>query len=125
MFPVLQVALDFVDFNRALKAAKSAVDGGADWIEAGTPLIKSEGLQVIRKLRDNFPKVTIVADMKTMDAGRIEMEAAAKAGANVAMVMGVAPDSTIKECIIAGHNYGMQIGIDLLGVNDYLKRAKE
>ena len=33
-----------------------------------------------------------------MDAGRAEMEMAAKAGANIAVVMGDAPDSTIKEC---------------------------
>jgi 3-hexulose-6-phosphate synthase/6-phospho-3-hexuloisomerase len=38
---VLQVALDFVDTERALKCAREAVAGGADWLEAGTPLIKS------------------------------------------------------------------------------------
>ncbi|MCI4317798.1 MAG: bifunctional hexulose-6-phosphate synthase/ribonuclease regulator, partial [Thermoplasmata archaeon] len=42
--PVLQVALDFENLSRALPAAREAVEGGADWVEAGTPLIKSEGL---------------------------------------------------------------------------------
>ncbi|MGR3178445.1 MAG: 3-hexulose-6-phosphate synthase [Candidatus Anammoxibacter sp.] len=125
MYPLLQLALDFVDFTRALKVAKMATEGGVDWIEAGTPLLKSEGLRVIRELRKNFPKSTIVADMKTMDAGRIEMETAAKAGANVATVMGVASDATIKECIIAGHNYGIKIGVDLLGVENLVKRAED
>ena len=36
---ILQVALDFVDLKRAVKAAGEAVEGGADWLEAGTPLI--------------------------------------------------------------------------------------
>ncbi|MCI4354026.1 MAG: bifunctional hexulose-6-phosphate synthase/ribonuclease regulator, partial [Thermoplasmata archaeon] len=36
--PVVQVALDFENLSRALQAAKEAVEGGADWIEAGTPL---------------------------------------------------------------------------------------
>lgn len=125
MYPVLQVALDFIDSARALKVARMAVEGGADWIEAGTPLLKSEGLCVIRELRRNFPNVAIVADMKTMDAGRIEMESAAKAGANAATVMGVASDATIKECITAGHNYGIKIGVDLLGVENLIKRAKD
>ena len=75
----LQVALDFIELPRALKVAQAAIAGGADIIEAGTPLIKSEGLDAVRKLREMFPAATIVADMKTMDAGRIETEAAAKA----------------------------------------------
>ena len=100
----LQVALDFVDMDRALRLAREAVEGGADYIEAGTPLIKSEGLDSIRKLRAEFPQHTIVADLKTMDAGRGEMEIVAKAGANIATVLGVADDGTIRECIEAGRN---------------------
>jgi len=125
MLPILQVALDFVDLHRAMKVAEEAVEGGADWLEAGTPLIKSEGLNAVRRLHEAFPALSIVADMKTMDAGRIEMEAAAKAGAKSAIVMGTASDSTIKECIAAGRNYGLDIGVDLLGVKDYVDRARE
>lgn len=124
MAETLQVALDFVDIERALKVANEAVEGGADWLEAGTPLIKSEGLDCVRVLRQRFPQFTIVADMKTMDAGRGEMEAAAKAGADVAIAMGVASDSTIAECVEASRNYGVQIGIDLLNCPDAAKRAK-
>ena len=67
MKPILQIALDFVELIRALKLAEEAVDGGADWLEAGTPLIKSVGLDCVRALRKKFPRHTIVADMKTMD----------------------------------------------------------
>ncbi len=122
---VLQVALDFVNLSRALKCAEEAVKGGVDWIEAGTPLIKSEGLNAVRKLRERFPKKTIVADMKTMDAGRIEVEIAAKSGANVVCVLGAASDATIKECIEAAHNYGAKIQVDLIAIKDVKKRAME
>jgi len=125
MRPVLQIALDFVDLIRALKLAEEAVDGGADWLEAGTPLIKSVGLDCVRELRKKFPHHTIVADMKTMDVGRIEVESAAKAGADIVAVLGVASDSTIRECIQAGGHYGAKIMVDLLGVPEFLKRAKE
>ena len=54
--PILQVALDFIDMHRALLCAKEAVAGGVDWIEAGTPLIKAEGLNAIRELHKAFPK---------------------------------------------------------------------
>ncbi len=116
MEPVLQIALDFLELSRALKAAREAVRGGATWLEAGTPLIKSEGLQVIRALRREFPKAYLVADLKTMDAGRAEFEAAAKAGANCATVCSTGSDSTILECIEAGRNYGIDVAVDLLGV---------
>jgi len=123
--PILQIALDFVDLIRALKLAEEAVDGGADWLEAGTPLIKSVGLDCVRELRKKFPHHTIVADMKTMDVGRIEVESASKAGADIVAVLGVASDSTIRECIQAGGHYGAKIMVDLLGVPEFLKRAKE
>ena len=53
--PILQVALDLLDLDRALQIAQESLDGGADWIEAGTPLIKSEGMQAIRAIRKHFP----------------------------------------------------------------------
>lgn len=125
MAAILQVALDFVDLKRALKAAEEAVEGGADWLEAGTPLIKSEGLEAVRALRARFPEKEIVADLKTMDAGRGEMEIAAKAGATIGVVMGAASDQTIRECVDAGRNYGLKISVDLLGVPNAVERAKE
>jgi 3-hexulose-6-phosphate synthase / 6-phospho-3-hexuloisomerase len=121
--PILQVALDFINLRRAVDVAREAIDAGADWLEAGTPLIKSEGLNSVRVLREEFPSTTIIADMKTMDAGRAETEIAAKAGADVAIVMGEASDGTIKECISAGRNYGIKIGVDFLASIDCIDRA--
>jgi 3-hexulose-6-phosphate synthase/6-phospho-3-hexuloisomerase len=121
---ILQVALDFLELRRAIQVAHEAVRGGANWLEAGTPLIKSEGLNAVRTLRREFPSHYIVADLKTMDTGRIEVEAAAKAGANMAIVMGAASESTILECLEAGRNYGIDICVDMLGVPDPLKLAK-
>ncbi|MFH1867337.1 MAG: 3-hexulose-6-phosphate synthase [Candidatus Omnitrophota bacterium] len=127
MKPVLQVALDFLNLKRALQLADEAVKGGVDWLEAGTPLIKSEGLDAIRQLRKKFPKATIIADMKIMDAGRIETEAAAKAGADIVCVLAAASDSTIRECVEAGKNYGAKIEADMMGIKseDIIRRAKE
>jgi len=123
MGAILQLALDFVDLKRAINLAELAVPGGVDWLEAGTPLIKSEGLDAVRELRRLFPHKIIVADMKIMDAGRVEVEAAAKAGANVIDVLGAASDATIRECIEAGKNYGAQIVVDLIAVPDPVTRA--
>lgn len=118
MEPILQVALDFVNLSRALKVAGAAHEAGATWLEAGTPLIKSEGLDAVRALHKEFPRARIIADMKTMDAGRIEVECAAKAGASLVMVLGVASESTIAECVEVARNYGCEIGVDTVGVAD-------
>ena len=117
-FPVLQVALDFLEIERALRLAHEAVAGGTDWLEAGTPLIKSEGFEAVRKLRDAFPRHVVVADLKTMDAGRIEFEAAANAGASVAVVLAAAADATIAQCVEAGRKYGMRTYCDTINISD-------
>jgi len=95
-----------------------------DWVEVGTPLIKSEGLQAVRELRRLLPEITLVADMKIMDTGRVEVETAAKAGANIVDVLGAASDATIRECIQAGKNYGAKIVVDMIAVKDVLSRAR-
>jgi len=128
MQPVLQLALDHENLARAIKVAKEAMAGGVDWLEAGTPLIKSEGLDAVRALRREFPSVTIVADMKIIDAGRLETECAAKAGANIVHVLGTASDATITECIEAARRYDAKITVDLIGLQSrerMVQRAKE
>lgn len=122
---LLQVALDFVDNSRALKCARQAVAGGADLLEVGTPLLKAEGLEAVRLLHREFPSIPIVCDAKTMDAGRAEVEIAAKAGASIATVLGVASDQTVQECIEAGRNYGCRVYVDLLGHPDPVARARQ
>ena len=125
MSAILQLALDFVDLHRALEVAEKAVPAGVDWVEAGTPLIKSEGLDAVRELKRRFPGKTLVADMKIMDAGRVEVEAAAKAGAQIIDVLGTAGDATIAECVEAGKNYGAKIAVDLIAVADPVGRARQ
>jgi len=120
----LQLALDFVDLHRAVLVAEKSVPAGVDWLEVGTPLIKSEGLDAVRELKRHFPGKPIVADMKIMDAGRVEVESAAKAGASIIDVLGTATDATIEECVLAGKNYGAHIVVDLIAVPDPVERAK-
>ncbi len=122
MKPRIQLALDFVNLDRAIKVAQEAADY-VDILEAGTPLIKSEGLDAVRKLRKLFPDKKIVADMKIMDAGRVEVEAAAKAGADIVDVCAQASDATIAECVAAAANVGCEIIVDLIACEDVISRA--
>ena len=124
MWPVLQIALDLMHLRRSIEIAHESVEGGADWIEVGTPLIKSEGAESIRALRREFPGKKIIADTKTMDVGSFEVEIAAKAGADIITVMGLADDSTVSEAVMAARKYGAEIMVDMLNVPDIVKRSK-
>jgi len=122
---ILQVALDVLELERAIEIGKESIEGGTDWLEAGTPLIKSEGMHAIRTLRDAFPDVKIVADMKTMDTGAIEVEMAAKSGASVVSILAVADNAVIEEAIKSARKYGVAIMVDIMNLEDPVRRAKE
>jgi len=125
MKPILQVALDLLNSDRAITIAKDAVKGGADWLEAGTPLIKSEGMDIVRKLKDIFPDKSLIADMKTMDTGAFETDMASKAGADVVCILAASDNSTVADAIKSARKYGSKIMVDLIGVEDKIERAKE
>ncbi len=88
---ILQVALDLTDIEQAISIAeKAARGGGAHWLEVGTPLIKKEGMRAVELMKRRFPDRKIVADLKTMDTGALEVEMAARHGADVVSILGVA-----------------------------------
>ena len=123
--PVLQVALDLVELERALVIADESVKGGADWIEAGTPLIKSEGMAAVRSLKDRFPGHTIVADMKVADTGAMEIEMAAKAGAGIVCVLADADDTVIADAVRAAGAFGIRLMADLINTKNPETRVAE
>jgi 3-hexulose-6-phosphate synthase / 6-phospho-3-hexuloisomerase len=120
---ILQVALDVLELKRALQIAHEAVHGGADWIEVGTPLIKSEGVRAIWSMREEFPDSTIVADMKVADTGALEVEMAAKAGATIVCILADADDSVVAEAVRSARKYGIRLMADLINVPDPVARA--
>ncbi|RLG38047.1 MAG: bifunctional hexulose-6-phosphate synthase/ribonuclease regulator [Candidatus Alkanophagales archaeon] len=122
---ILQVALDVLELERAIQIAKESIEGGADWLEAGTPLIKSEGMDAVRALREAFPDRKVVADMKTIDTGAIEVEMAAKSGASIVAILGVSDDSTIQDAVRSARKYGVELMVDIINHEDPVRRAKE
>ena len=76
-------------------------------------------------MRKAFPDRTILADMKTVDTGAMEVEMAAKAGADVVIVLGSADDSTLLDALRSAHKYGVRLMADLISAPDPAKRAAE
>ena len=117
----LQIALD-VDEKKALKICRLVKDY-VDIIELGTPLIKSEGLDIVKKFK-KFRK-PIVADLKTMDTGFLEAKLAFKAGAKIMSVCGTTDNSTISGALRAARKYKGKVMVDMINVKNVVKRTKE
>lgn len=124
MQPIVQISLDLTNIDEALETAAMAIRAGVDWLEAGTPLILAEGLHGVRKLREAFPGVPIVADLKTMDGGYLEAEMMAKAGATHVVVMARAHEETIKCVVNAGRDFGIKVMGDNLGCEDMVEASR-
>jgi len=124
MKPIVQISLDIINIEEALATAAMAMRAGIDWLEAGTPLILAEGLHGVRKLREAFPHVPIVADLKTMDGGYLEAEMMFKAGATHVVVMARAHEETIKCVVQAGKDFGGKVMGDNLACEDMVGAAK-
>jgi 3-hexulose-6-phosphate synthase len=122
--PIIQVSLDVTSIEEALDMAHAAVRAGVDWLEAGTPLILAEGLHCVRAMREAFPDVPIVADLKTMDGAGLEAEMMFKAGANMVVVMGQAHDASIIEQVKMAKKYGGQVMCDVMLCPDMPGRAR-
>lgn len=122
--PLVQISLDLTSLEEAIGTADIALRAGVDWLEAGTPLILAEGLRAVRGLRERFPEVPIVADLKTMDGGYLEAEMMAKAGASHVVVMARAHEETIRCVVKAGKDFGVAVMGDNLGCPDMVDGAK-
>lgn len=119
----LQLALDMLSSEAALAVAKT-VEQYVDIIEVGTPLLKHEGISVVRLLRKNFPDKTLLVDLKTMDVGKYEADFAFAAGADMVTVLGVADDSTIAGAAASAAAHGKAVVVDLINVADKPARAR-
>ncbi|CAM4250667.1 3-hexulose-6-phosphate synthase [Zobellia nedashkovskayae] len=120
----LQVAIDLLKIEDAIALA-TKVAPYIDIIELGTPLIKSEGLSGIRKMKDAFPDKLVLADFKTADAGELEADMAFGAGADYITILGATGDSTIAGAVKSAKAHGKGIVVDTIGVKDRVKRAQE
>lgn len=122
--PYLQVALDLVDMNRVAEVLAGLPENDHLIIEAGTPLIKRFGLEVIGEIRKLRPNAFIIADMKILDTGNLEARMAADASADAVVISGLAPVSTMEKAIAEAKKTGIYSIVDMLNVNDPVKVIK-
>lgn len=120
----LQVALDLFDTESALKVLE-AVGEFVDIIELGSPLMITEGCHSIPEVKRRYPDKIVFADIKVMDGGPVLPSLPYKAGADMASVMAVSDDATVKGAIECARKYNKMILVDLCAVKDLPARARE
>ncbi|TXK80601.1 3-hexulose-6-phosphate synthase [Paenibacillus sp. N3.4] len=120
----LQLALDLVDIPQALQLVKE-VEAHIDIVEIGTPVVINEGLRAVKEMKEAFPHLKVLADLKVMDAGGYEVMKASEAGADIITILGVSEDMTIKGAVEEARKQGRQILVDMISVKNLEERARE
>jgi len=122
--PYLQIALDNPDIERIKKIVSQVPGHDQIILEAGTPLIKRYGTDVIQQIREVGKDFFIIADLKTMDVGKVEVDLAFNATADAVVAAGVASKSTLDDFIAEAQRMGIYSFVDLMEVEHPLEKLK-
>lgn len=123
-YPMLQIAIDVLSIKEAL-ALVEKIYPFYDIAEIGTPLIIEEGMHALEAVKKRFPDRSYLADLKIMDAGKIEAGSGFDRGADIVTVLAAADNLTINNAVACKKDYGGQVMADLINVPEPAQRAKE
>ena len=123
--PYLQIALDVASSKTAERIVKELPPSDKIIIEIGTPLIKAEGVKAVSKLREAAPNAFIIADLKTLDVGQVEVDIAFDETADAVVASGLACPEMLMEFIYEAHRLGIYAMVDTMNVSDPVKLLKE
>ncbi|MHA1339460.1 MAG: bifunctional 5,6,7,8-tetrahydromethanopterin hydro-lyase/3-hexulose-6-phosphate synthase [Promethearchaeota archaeon] len=123
--PYLQIALDQPNFSHHEKLLPQIPRSDRIILEAGTPLVKNEGIKVIEKIRELAPETFIVADLKTLDVGKLEVDFAFNATADAVVCSGLANPASIDKFILEAQRIGIYAIIDMMEVSDPISKLQE
>jgi bifunctional enzyme Fae/Hps len=124
MPPYLQIALDVPDIDRVKNIVTELPSSDRIILEAGTPLIKKYGVKVIRELRELAKDVFIVADLKTLDVGQVEVDLAHDETADAVVASGLAPKDTLDKFNYEAKRLGIYAVMDMMGVSNPIEVLK-
>lgn len=116
--PYLEVALDIPDWRRVEGIIRAIPRSDAIILEAGTPLIKRYGVEVVQKIHQLRPETVVLADMKTLDVGNVEARMAGDATADVATFSALAPLKTMEKFIEECKKIGILSLMDTINLPD-------
>jgi bifunctional enzyme Fae/Hps len=122
--PYLQISLDAPSLEGAKKVIAQLPGSDRIIIEVGTPLIKRYGTRVISDLRQVAKDSFMVADLKTLDVGKVEADIAYEDTADAVVAAGLAPPETLDAFVYEAKRLGIYAVIDMLNVEDVLEKLQ-
>ena len=122
--PYLQIALDAPSLEGAKRVIEQLPGSDRIILEVGTPLIKRYGTRGINELRQIAKDKFIIADLKTLDVGKVEVDIAYEDTADAVVAAGLAPAETLDATVSESRRLGIYAIIDMLNVEDVLGKLK-
>jgi len=111
----LQFALDDSNSFDIFSIARESVLAGIDILEVGTSIIKRYGIEIVKKLHNEFPMVPLCADGKMIDFPDLEITDLFNAGATYATAMIIASNENIIRSIEIANNFSRNIFFSTMG----------
>jgi len=122
--PYLQIALDVPDLERTKRIVSQVPRSDRIIFEVGTPLIKKYGAKFIGELRSLDRDMFLIADFKTLDVGKVEVDLAFEETADGVTASGLAPVETLDSFIYETRKLGMYAIVDMMGVENPLVKLQ-
>ena len=122
--PYLQVALDLDNMQDMERIIDSLPDRERILIEAGTPLVKKFGVGIVSKIRELKKDAFIIADLKTLDVGRIEVKMAADETADAVAISGLGTQESIEKAIHEAQKQGIYSILDMMNVDNFTEKLE-
>ena len=116
--PYIQVALDHPNLEKQIKVVKLLPKSDRIILEIGTPFLKKYGMESIKKIREIAPEKFIVADLKTLDVGKLEVDFAFDATADGVVASGLAATVSLDKFILEAQRLGIHAFVDTMEVQD-------
>ena len=117
----LQLAYDLGTYEELYPFVEE-IEEAIDIIEIGTPVILREGVSQIENVKKRFPDKLIFADLKIMDAGKLEADIGFQAGADMVSVLGLASKKTIEAAKNSAIQWNRKIMIDMINLEDPIRK---
>jgi len=123
--PYLQIALDIPSLERNKRIIEQIPRSDRVILEVGTPLIKKYGARVIEELRDLAKEIFIIADLKTLDVGKVEVDIAYESTADAVVASGLADPKTLNKFIYEAQRLGIYAFVDMMYVENPIRKLQE
>jgi bifunctional enzyme Fae/Hps len=120
--PYLQIALDNPSLEQAKRVIQDLPESDRIILEVGTPLLKKYGVRVLRDLREIAQSVFIIADLKTLDVGKVEVDLAFEETADAVVASGLAAKETLNKFMYEAKKLGIYAVVDMMNVVDPVEK---